>query len=218
MLSYGHRHLKSMLDDLELYSEKIGKQEAVKKDLKSIIVEIISFLRKNIDIADLDSRLMTGASVDKDDLNLILNIVKQMKLAPVSIANRRIEPTEILQDFEKFVNSIISQAPLVDSADLALKLDMVGDSIFNEILLCAVQNNASVEPIERMVMNKLEKVPEEVIFKLWDRVLSEFDANRRTQVMIKDAKTINSQYLKSDDAERTRGKIVKYLVEKSLVC
>lgn len=212
MLSYGHRHLRAMLDDLEVYSDKIEKQEVVKQDLKSIIIEILSYLKQNIDIADLDSRLMTGASVDKDDLIHILNIVKKMNLAPVSIGQINIEPKEIINDFEKFVSSIISQAPSADTTDLAIKIDLVGNRIFDEILLCTAQNKTSVKNIEKMVIKKLENVSEEVIFILWDRILSEFDENRR-QPMIKDPKIINPNYLKGDDAKQTREKIAKYLVE-----
>lgn len=213
MSSYTHTHLKGIVDDLERYSGKDAMGD-LKTDVVSIITEVLSFLTRNIDIPDLESRAMTLASVDRNSLNAVVKAITDISKnsSCVPLPHRNINPTQSMKEFKKFVDSIVSQAPLLESIDLIIKLDMVGNRIFDELLLCAAQNNVSVESIKRMVMEKLDNVSDDVVFSIWDRILGEFDQGRRTEPIIQDNKVMKPEFLKLSDTKRTREKIAEYIV------
>ena len=205
MLSHTHTHLRGIIDDLERYGDKIPP-EIIKPDLVSVIEQVFSFLSQCIDVSELEVRLVSQTSVDEMTLANALKILKETDLGPPYkiFPDRTIDPNQVLNELEKFFKTLISTAPLLEQADVIIRLEWGGDRAFDELLLCAAHNNISVKPIEKMIIKKLESVPEEVIARLWERVLGEFAQDRRIQAMVLDNSIMDKEFLKFSDIPQTR--------------
>ena len=206
--------LKDIIEDLERYSEKIP-DDVLNQDLKSIMAEVVSYISKNVDINELESRLTVLSSIDMDNLKALIEKAKKIagSCKAINLKSRVINPKQSIEELEKFISDLGLKAPLLKAEDVVFQIDMVGNHILDEILLCAVASNESVDVIKKMVREKLEKVNEDVINVILNRIVSEFDEGRRTQPMVLDRAVMSEEFLTTEDVNRNREKTAEYIVE-----
>lgn len=206
--------LGGILDDLERYCETIPN-DLLNQDLKSIIAEVVSYIARNVNVNELESRLTMLSSVDVGSLKSLMEKAKTIakNCNPINLQDTNIDPAQLITQLEKFVSEIGLEAPLLKAEDIVLRIDMVGSHILDEILSCAVASDKSVDGIKEMVRKKLSKVDEDVINAIWDRIVGEFDEGRGLQPMVLDETIMNKEFLAREDISGTREKIAEYIAE-----
>ncbi len=207
---FKYQSLKALVDELEKYEKVVD----IKVDLASVIFETLNYLKSIINVKQLDSKITALKSVNTQSLIEVLEEIKKLDLDDVVVTvTEGVDEkyNELFQELESFISEIVKTAPLMEQANLALRIDMVGDRILRDIFICAVSKSVSLKKIEKMVLSKLQKVDDNTISILWDRTLSEFDTYRTSSMQVEEG-VIDIDFLKKEDAAKTRQKLAEYVV------
>jgi len=208
---FRYQSIKALVDELEKYDNLAD----IKVDLVSIIFETLNYLTSIISMKQLDSKISASKSVDREVLGELLKEIKKLDLNDVVVTiveGVEIKYKELSEELESFIQEIAQKSPLMETTDLSIRIDLVGDRILRDIFICAASRLVSLEKIENMVLTKLQKVGDNAISILWDRVLSEFDTYRKFSMQAEEG-IIDSDFFKKEDASKTRQKLTKYVVD-----
>lgn len=203
-----------MIEDLEKCSEKLTMDMLV-PDLTSMIAIVMSYLAKSIDMNELESRLASLSSVDESSLEKLIEEAKEIVAGSsvINIKTRVIDPKQSIIELEGFIKNLVTRTPLLKREDVALQMSFVGNHMLDEILFCAVNSGISVDSIKELVRNKIKMFSEDLINTIWGMIVGETDANRLMPPVVIDPSIMNQDFLKFEDIERSKEKIVDYIVE-----
>jgi len=205
------QYLIGRIDDLERLIDRIP-QSILREDLIGLVIEVLSYVIKVIDINELNRVLIARENVDIHAIGRVAEIIETKNLqGPLHLfSERELDPTSLLRDYRSFVQQLREDSIRLSSPNLGLRLDF-GSHSLTDLLICAAATNVDLPEIVDMVKVKLNLLDDDQIIRIWSRIQTEFSPDRSCSMEVRPG-SLPANWLKTVDISHTKQKIADYLV------
>jgi len=206
------QYLINRIEDIEAVVAQIP-MDLLQEDLAGLVVEVLVYVRKAIDLEELNRTLLAREHIDIETHRRVVDIIEALDLdGPHKLFPSRdaLNPLSLLQDYRSFLDELAKEATARDSMNLALRLEFGSHSLI-DLLLCAAIVRADLSEIVRIVREKLELLDDDQVISFWSLIQSEFNQDR-SYTMEVDPDILPPDWLKTGSLADTKQKIADYVV------
>jgi hypothetical protein len=188
--------------------------ELRKEDCKLFVAEVFSAVGQLVDVRDIERRLIANIEIDFAALTWAIKFLKKLPYDPkYDIPGRALIPADYISKLETSATATKKQIAQLHALDVALRLEVVMDAAFNEVLICANQSGFNLDELKKRLKTKLDLVTDDGITELWERLRSEFDDVRRSGGFSAKSALLPKDFLKFKDPHSARQKLADYVIE-----
>jgi hypothetical protein len=194
---------------------KAERDRWLEQDRKDLPVEIAEYLRAALDVPRLERELAARSRLDHDALVQVTSwFVDVAKADPTAFA--RTLPNGEPFDWEKRIEQLgilaenVENAKVFDELEIGLRLNMVGDSAYEKLLMSLPVDHDLRTKIDAALLPKLAYVNDAEALDYWDRLRSEVAPSRESGLK-PEPDVAAADFFKPGTSADARERIAKYL-------
>ena len=199
------------IEDLDSMAARIPR-EIFREDLLALVLEVLAYVRRTIDVERLNRMLLSISHVDIDALRQISDIFGRLDLdGPFELfPERTLYPSSSLEEYRSFINRLDQDARTLSQLDLSFRLEISSHAL-DDLLLCAAAAQADLSDVSHIVREKFDLLNDDQVISVWSRIQRELSPDR-TYSMVQDLDILPENWLRTTTISDVKSKISDYIV------
>lgn len=209
----------SLKNRLALYEKMLGQDDKgiYLPDLVLFSLEVLSYLKSRIGVGSLENKISAYASVDipalKEAYALFASV--DMKVVVNDYSGTPINFQESYDTLGALIESLEKNAGKFPAIEIALRLEMLGDSCFSMLLMNPSNPPALYNAIVETVEKKLRPLSQDEIIKVWSYIKLEITLEPKSGKITQDSGIISRDFFLADpkDVNEMVSRCARYIVQ-----
>lgn len=187
----------------------------IDEDVEEVVLEAAEFLRRALDVPELEAQLVTRSQIDRDALDEVVRALEAVAAEdPGQFELKLPDGTELawrdrLESLRNLVDSL-GQPESLEEIEVGLRLSLVGDAALEKLMIALAADHSVRALVQERLTAKLTLLGDQEALDYWARLRAEVDPSRESHLPT-DTTIAERAFFDLGDAGTVRPRIAAYL-------